>query len=297
MPFNSSIARKWGFVDALDPKSEMDLAALEKEMSKFYSSLALELSYWELAESNNQVWKDNTHPYHYHLLSLVESNSTLVDFGCGSAHVLGNLNRSNNQAINYIGIELSESQVRINCQKYPNSQFICGDIAKDHKLDQIADWAISLFAIEHCVRPHLLLQRMYQSLKPGGKLAIICPSFTHTMPSIRSGFRATTKTSKLRQVQLLDFLYSLYQEKKTIPDRVKYLNESSFLFPIYLYPRCLESPYYSDNDAVALVIESKVAKYLEHLGLQILCSSSTFAPSIDSTNSILYLVAEKVAFE
>jgi SAM-dependent methyltransferase len=290
----ASAFRKWGFVDALDLESEKDLRKLEEQMQKFYNNLAFDQDYWILSESKNEIWKSDTHPYHCHWLSLVEKESSVVDFGCGSAHAIYNLNNSSSRNVKYTGIELSKQQVQINISKYPDSKFIHGDIVEDHEI-QMVDWAISMFAIEHCVRPHLLLERMYQSLKPGGKLAILCPNFVSGMPSIRSGIRATTKSSKLHKLQLLDLFYSYYQEKYILPSRVKHILQSSILFPIYLYPRCLEAPFYSDNDAVALVVESKVAQYLELLGLKILHSSSTLFPKSKNSdsNGILYLIAEK----
>lgn len=282
--------KSWGFIEAIDDDNEEDLNKLESQMAKFYSQAALDQSYWLYAESGNEQWNPETHPYQCHLKSIIENNSTVVDFGCGSAHPIKNLQ---DKHIQYIGIEWSEKQVNINRSQYPDSRFICGDITRDHELTENADWAVSFFALEHCVRPHVLLKRMYESVKPGGKVAIICPNFIYWMNSLRSGFRSTTKRDKLRKLQLLDLIFSYYQERVVLPKRVQAIHQSSIQFPIYLRPRCLSAPYYSDNDAVYLVSESKVAEYLKKLGGTILHSSASLGNHLSGDSVIMYLVVQK----
>lgn len=293
---NDIIFKRWGFVDSINPNSEPYLQKLEIAMAEFYNQQAIIQDYWIIAQSGNEQWKPQTHPYHCHLERLVEQQSTVIDFGCGSAHPIENLKHKN---IQYIGIEWSSKQVEINSHKYPESNFICGNITSDHGLDEKADWAVSFFALEHCVRPHILLKRMFDSIKPAGKLALICPNFIQGMNSIRSGWRATSKKSKLRNSHYLDALLSYYQEKFVIPKQVHQIHQSSMKFPVYLYPRCLEAPYYSDNDAVYLSNEDKVADYFIQLGGEVLYSSKFLNQNIEDKESnmqegnTLYLVIQK----
>lgn len=281
--------QQWGFVDAIDVKSEAALQTLEQQMAKFYNQAASNQDYWLHAESGNEFWKPQTHPYQCHLKTLIENGSTVIDFGCGSAHPAHNLREKN---IQYIGIDWSEQQIQANCSKYPESHFICGDITAERGFDN-ADWAVSFFTLEHCVRPQLLLQRMYASIKPGGKVAIICPNLFSGMNSLKSGFEATTKRAKLRKLQLLDVLYSYYQERLVWPKRLQAIHQSSIQFPIYLSPRCLEAAFYADNDAVYLVTESKVINYFEQLGGELIYSSASFKNSSGSESLMLYLVIQK----
>jgi len=285
-----SIFRQWGFVDANSPESESELQKLEMQMATFYNQQARNQDYWIYAESGNEQWQSETHPYHYHLQQLIEEGSTVIDFGCGGAHPCNNLKHKD---IRYIGIEWSSKQVEINREKYPDSEFICGDITADHGLEEKADWAVSFFALEHCVRPHILLKRMLDSVKPKGKVAIICPNFIFGMNSIRSGWKATSKKDKLRSLRFFDAIFSYFQEKFIIPNRVRAIHASSMQFPIYLHPRCLEAPYFSDNDAVYLVNEDKVADYFKGIGARVIHQSKSLN-NASQKGTILYLVVQKV---
>ncbi len=129
--------RAWCFVDAADPTSEPDLATLTAKMTSFYAGMATQ-QYWDLADASNETWTDATHPYHRHLAQLVAAGSTVVDFGCGSAHAIRNLNAG----IQYTGIEGSDVQVARNRERYPNARFFSGDMLQDHGLGGQADWCI-----------------------------------------------------------------------------------------------------------------------------------------------------------
>jgi SAM-dependent methyltransferase len=279
----------WGFVDGKSQEDNDILVELEKQMSNFYNKTTTNKQYWLQADSNNKSWNAEEHPYHCHLKSLIEHGSHVIDFGCGSAHPMRNLQDKN---VEYTGVEWSKKQVEINRDKYPKANFAYGNITADYGLAETADWAVSFFVLEHCVRPHLLLQRMYESIKPGGQIGIICPNFISGMNSIRTGFRATSKKNKLRSWQLIDALFSYYQELWVIPRRVKKIHQSSIEFPIYIYPRCLNAPYYSDNDAVYLTNESIVARYLEKMGAKILFTSISLDNNCNS-DQLLYIVAQK----
>lgn len=55
--------KHWGFVDGIDINSEDALKILEKRMSEFYNQAASNQDYWSYAESANEHWKPETHPY------------------------------------------------------------------------------------------------------------------------------------------------------------------------------------------------------------------------------------------
>jgi SAM-dependent methyltransferase len=284
---NRTRYRAWGFVDAADPASEPEIAALGAQLSRFYAAQAVEQRYWEHAEAGNEIWGDSTHPYHRHLAARVTSGN-VVDFGCGSAHALRNLPAG----IEYIGIEGSEVQVARDRERFPHARFICGDMTQDQTLSGSADWCISLFAIEHCVRPDLLLARMVDTCKPGGRVAIVCPECHSGMNSLVSGFSALPKKDKLRRLQLVDVLASYVQERWIWPRRTQAL-QRDLEFPIYLTPRCFNAPYFSDNDAVYLASEAKLACALERLGCRIEARSNDVPETDAMRGSIAYLVARK----
>lgn len=277
--------KKKHFIDATNQENDLLLTNLEERMRGFYNQNAFEEGYWDYAENNNKKWSPENFPFHCDLMSRIKQGETVIDFGCGSAVLLANLNKQ----VRYIGLEWSEKQVAINRKRYPEAEFISGDVTKNSVNTFNSDWAISLFSLEHIVRPHLLIHNMLKSLKLEGKIAIICPNFINGMNSIRSGFRATTKRSKLKKIQLIDLLYSLIDEKILLPETVAFVHKSKMQFPIYLYPRCLDAPYFSDNDAIHLVNEQKILKYLISLKVSILTSST----DITQHKGTLYIVGCK----
>lgn len=281
--------RGWGFVDAADPSSASELERLGAELSSFYSGQAQKSRYWERVDDENAVWDPKKHPFHCHLASQILAGSTVVDFGCGSAHAARNLDPS----VHYIGLEGSPSQVEINRQRFPNARFIQGDMLAPHGLDGVADWAVTFFAIEHCVRPDILLRRMLETVRPGGRIAIMCPNFARGMHSLRSGWSAYSKRDKLRQLRLLDVLVSYVEERWLWPSRVATVHQSSMQFPIYLRPRCFDAPYFSDSDAVYLVTERRLRESLVALGCTIETSTRSIPEDSGLSEALIYIVAVK----
>ncbi|MDB4990631.1 MAG: hypothetical protein JWN04_5809 [Myxococcaceae bacterium] len=280
--------RSWGFVDAADPASALELEELSTRLAAFYQKEAGNQGYWERAEAGSAVWRPETHPFHCHLASLISSTATVVDFGCGTAHAIRNLQTGTR----YIGIEGSEATVSSNRARFPEHRFIHGNMLADHGLSGQADWAVSFFAIEHCIRPDLLLSRMYECCKPGGRIALLCPNAETGMNSLRSGWSAISKREKMRRLRLVDLLASVVEERWIWPRRVEAIHRSSIAFPIYLKPRCLDAPYWSDNDAVYMATERKLEAFLRGLGCEIDPASAS-APQPELRGAIIYLIAQK----
>lgn len=53
---------------------------------------------------------------------------TLLDFGCGAAHLLEYIRKRNMESIHYIGLDLSPKFVDLSKKKFPGTDFYCGDI-------------------------------------------------------------------------------------------------------------------------------------------------------------------------
>jgi SAM-dependent methyltransferase len=280
--------RRWGFVDAADPASTRELDRLHAELGDYYASTARDAGYWEQAEAANRIWQPDTHPFHRHLAGLIAADSTVVDFGCGTAHAVRNLNPD----IRYTGIEGSTAQVAANRTTYPQHRFINGNMLEDHGLTGQADWALSFFAIEHCVRPDLLLRRMVDTCKPGGRVAVLCPNFATRMNSLRSGTSGLTKREKLRGLRFLDLAKAVVDEKYVWPKRVETIHRSTMTFPVYLRPRCFEAAYSSDFDAVYLTSERKMTGFLSTLGCEV-DPITQAAPNTALREAIIYLIARK----
>lgn len=55
-------------------------------------------------------------------------NITLLDFGCGTAHLLDYINENRISNILYTGLDISEKFISVSKKKYPKTPFLCGDI-------------------------------------------------------------------------------------------------------------------------------------------------------------------------
>ncbi|MEK8180239.1 class I SAM-dependent methyltransferase [Flavobacterium buctense] len=78
------------------------------------------------------------------IVRLNESNDnsvSLLDFGCGTAHLLAYMQQYNWQNIVYSGLDISEKFVSIAQEKYPHNTFYCIDILEEkdslHSFDYI----------------------------------------------------------------------------------------------------------------------------------------------------------------
>lgn len=121
----------------------------------------------------NKVCSTLPSPFAQYVSTLVEPGKTLVDLGCGNGrdaiYFAG-------QGLNVVGMDLSASAIEVlQAQNIPNARFVCGDFISDPThTPGCYDYAYSRFTI-HAINPKqetMLLQAMYQALKPGGKFFI-----------------------------------------------------------------------------------------------------------------------------
>lgn len=57
-----------------------------------------------------------------------ENPVSLLDFGCGTAHLYDFIQKSGYDKIEYSGLDISEKFISVCKQKYPEKHFYCGDI-------------------------------------------------------------------------------------------------------------------------------------------------------------------------
>lgn len=121
----------------------------------------------------NKVCSTQPSPFAQYVSTLVESGKTLVDLGCGNgrdAIYFAGL------GLNVVAMDLSDSAIHmLEEQQVPNARFLCGDFIS-HPAHQPGsyDYAYSRFTI-HAInqkQESLLLQTMFQALRPGGKFFI-----------------------------------------------------------------------------------------------------------------------------
>lgn len=69
------------------------------------------------------------------VLNRDKKDFTLLDFGCGTAHLLDYTTKNGFENVNYSGLDISEKFVSVCKAKYPEKSFYCGDILdSDFKL-------------------------------------------------------------------------------------------------------------------------------------------------------------------
>ena len=254
------------FRSAIDPSEEPHLDDLDRRLREFYAAAA-EQDYWLLAEGHNVDWRDGAHPLHERLLAAIGPEARVADFGCGSAHAAAALG---NEA-RYTGIDWGESQLAANRERYPAAAFVLSSLYDTPLGDGTVDWAISLFVLEHTVYPTRLLDEMLRVVRPGGRLAIICPQMRpHVMNSMWAGLTATQSFyEKVRQRRYVDALWHAIELRLLFPIYCRLSNRFSGRFLIYPKPRCFYAPYTSDTDAVYWADEREVRDYLAGKGCTI----------------------------
>jgi SAM-dependent methyltransferase len=65
------------------------------------------------------------------IINFKKVNSTsfdLLDFGCGTAHLLEFIHKNNYKNINYFGLDISKKFITVAQSKYPKNEFYCTDI-------------------------------------------------------------------------------------------------------------------------------------------------------------------------
>ena len=67
---------------------------------------------------------------------------SLLDFGCGAAHMLDYLQRREWRPYRYIGLDLSPSFIDLCRSKYPQDEFICADVLETPDLLPQYDYAV-----------------------------------------------------------------------------------------------------------------------------------------------------------
>lgn len=62
---------------------------------------------------------------------MYEKTGSLLDFGCGAAHLYQFIQENGYEDIQYIGFDISSDFIKLCQKKYPKEKFICGDILAD----------------------------------------------------------------------------------------------------------------------------------------------------------------------
>ena len=194
----------------------------------------------------NKVCSTQPSPFAQYVSTLVEPGKTLVDLGCGNgrdAIYFAGL------GLEVVAIDLSPTAIQmLQEQQVPNTRFLCGDfIHHPAHTPRCYDYAYSRFTI-HAINPKqeaLLLQTMYQCLKPGGKFFIEVrsvhdPLYGKGQPVERNAFFYDNHYRRF--IVLAELTHAL----ETYGFRVEYAKESTGF-----------APYGNDDPPVIRVVAAK----------------------------------------
>jgi ubiquinone/menaquinone biosynthesis C-methylase UbiE len=107
------------------------------------------------------------------LTSRLPQASKILDIGCGTGHLAGELNRRGYEAW---GVDLSDAMVRYACEHYDADRFQVGDIERIPFPDNSFDGVMCLGVMEYLNSDDAALREMWRVLKPGGRAVITTPS-------------------------------------------------------------------------------------------------------------------------
>jgi ubiquinone/menaquinone biosynthesis C-methylase UbiE len=103
----------------------------------------------------------------------VPTGSKILDIGCGTGHLAGELMRRGYQAL---GVDFSEGMVSYAREHYGADRFQVGDIERIPFPDNSFDGIMCLGVMEYLSSDEPALREMWRVLKPGGWAVITTPS-------------------------------------------------------------------------------------------------------------------------
>jgi SAM-dependent methyltransferase len=256
---------------ALDPAADARLRELHDALERFYNS-AIARTYFAMAEAENETWGPER-TSHWHLVHAIPAGATVLDLGCGSAHLCRHLA---GRHVRYTGIDWSREQVERNRTRYPGAEFVASSLYEPRLDGRQFDVVTSLYVIEHLVWPHRLLDQMHARTTPGGLIGILTPPFRERayLKSFDYGLSARPFGQKVRRLSVLDALVHVYHHRLAYPLLLRRRfprGHGRGRFLIHLRPVCLNGgPYFPDSDAVYMADTREIAAYVEALGATVI---------------------------
>jgi len=268
------------------------ISALHQQLLDYYAHPPD--NYYAISDQAAANYRSEIQPFHCDLVSRVEPGMSVLELGCGSAHLCPFVEAAGGL---YTGMDYSAKLLKNNSERFPHASFF----PIGTKLKRDFDIVASLYTIEHVVDPIAYLESMWSFCKSGGLIAIICPDFVDGSgfaPSFYYGATPRRLREKLRSLNFIDALKHLLDLFCIAPLCIARARRSQpGVFWINLKPRILAGADYSiDADAVHLSRLKDLVWWLERCGATVITTSRSL-PEIDP--SILryncYVVARKPA--
>lgn len=267
-----------------------EISALQSRLTDYYSSPPD--SYYEIADQAATQYTPGLLPFHCDLVSRVETAATVLELGCGTAHLCPVVEA---RGAAYTGMDFNRELLERNRQRFPRARFFQIGSEVRENFDVVA----SLYTIEHIVDPPAHLQTMWNFCKPGGLIAVICPDFIdgdELPPSFYYGKTPRRLRQKLATLAFGDacqHLFDLFWLAPRWKKRARATEPGAFW--INLQPRMLHGADYSiDADAVHLPRLKDLVWWFARRGGTIVATSRTLSdvdPAVLRYNC--YVVAQK----
>ena len=270
--------------------SPEQIAALDAALTAFYRNPPSD--YYQVADESSQHYNTQELPFHCDLVGRVVPGTTVLELGCGTAHICPHIEAHGG---NYTGIDHSEKLLRENRRRFPRARFLPIGMPLEERFDMVA----SLYTIEHVVDPVAYLELMLSYCKPGGLMGVICPEFVEgdgLAPSVFYGKSPRRLREKLQALAIFDLCLHLIDWKILRARWIRLARQAApGAFWINLKPRVLHGASYTiDADAVHLSRLKDLVWYFEQRGAMIVQTSAkmqSVAPEILRFNC--YLLARK----
>ncbi|MGA3283147.1 MAG: class I SAM-dependent methyltransferase [Verrucomicrobiota bacterium] len=229
--------------------SPEQIAGLEQAMTAFYQNTPA--SYYQIADQVAGRYNPGEYPFHWDLIGRVFSGATVLEVGCGTAHLCQYVEEKGGF---YTGLDHSDALLQNNRQRFPKARFFQLGTSMAEDFDIVA----SICVVEHVVDPPAYLESLWRYCKPGGLIVIHCPEFIDSPgfpPSIYFGRTPRRFREKLRTLDFADACSHLMDWKIRAPLWKRRLRAGApGAFWLNLAPGMLHGAGYSiDADAIHLV--------------------------------------------
>ncbi|MGO8837764.1 MAG: class I SAM-dependent methyltransferase [Limisphaerales bacterium] len=266
------------------------IARLEQALAALYTKPPD--SYYQIADRAAQHYNTREQPFHCDLVERVFPGASVVEIGCGTAHLCPHVLARGGT---YTGLDYSESLLEENRRRQPTARFL----RLGTPLTETFDIVASLYTIEHVPDPPAYLETLWRYCRPGGLVAIICPEFIESPglpPSVFFGRSPRRFQAKLRALDLIDAGWHLLDLKWLGPRWKKNAQtQPPGAFWINLLTAELHGlPHDIDTDAVHLPRLKDLVWWFEQNGGAIVVTSeqmSDIDPAVSRFNC--YVVARK----
>jgi SAM-dependent methyltransferase len=272
--------------------SEEQIAGLNRAMTSFYRNPPPR--YYQMADRPPAQYNEREQPFHLDLLGRVFPDATVLEVGCGTAHLCPHVESRSGR---YSGLDHSDELLQKNRHRFPHARFFSLQSPPEQTFDIVA----SLYTIEHIADPPQYLESLWRYCRPGGLVAIICPEFIASAgfaPSIFFGRTPRRLREKIKAGDVPNAVSHLIDLKWRAPRwKKRALASPPGAFWINLQPRILhENDYDIDTDAVHLVQLRDLVWFYQNKGAEILQTSGDMpgiSPTVLSYNG--YLLVRKPA--